>query len=52
MSYNEGFVFNESNIVAYLAELEEYISSLITYAAFRREDPNAAISAIPFEKLN
>ena len=52
MSYEEGFVFNESNIVAYLAELEEYVSSLITYSAFKRDDPNAAISAIPLEKLN
>lgn len=52
MSYNEGFVFNESNIVHYLAELEEYISSLITYSAFKRDDPNAAVSAIPLEKLN
>lgn len=52
MSYEEGFTFNESNIVHYLAELEEYISSLITYTAFKRDDPNAAISAIPLEKLN
>lgn len=52
MNYDEGFTFNESNIVFYLAELEEYISSLITYSAFKRDDPNAAISAIPLEKLN
>jgi hypothetical protein len=25
---------------------------LITYTAFKRDDPNAAISAIPLEKLN
>ena len=31
MSYEEGFTFTENNIVQYLAELEEYISSLITY---------------------
>lgn len=52
MSYDEGFTFNETNIVQYLAELEEYISSLITYTAFKRDDPNAAISAIPLEKLS
>ena len=52
MSYEEGFLFNEGNIVQYLAELEEYISSLITYTAFKKDDPNAAISAIPLEKLN
>lgn len=51
MSYDEGFVFTENNVVAYLAELEEYICSLITYSAFKRDDPNAAISAIPLEKL-
>jgi hypothetical protein len=51
MSYDEGFTFNESNIVSYLAELEEYINSLLTYTAFKRDDPNAAISAIPLEKL-
>ena len=52
MSYEDGFTFNESNIIPYLAELEEYISSLITYSAFKKDDPNAAISAIPLEKLN
>lgn len=52
MNYEDGFTFNESNIIQYLAELEEYISSLITYSAFKRDDPNAAISAIPLEKLN
>jgi len=51
MSYEEGTTFNETNVVPYLAELEEYISSLITYAAFKKEEPYAAISAIPFEKL-
>ena len=39
------------NIVSFLAELEEYICSLITYTAFKRDDPQAAISAIPLEKL-
>lgn len=52
MSYEEGTTYNETNVIQYLAELEEYISSLITYAAFRKEEPFAAISAIPFEKLN
>ena len=52
MSYDEGFIFSENNIVSYLAELEEYICSLITYSAFKRDDPNAAIAAIPLEKLS
>lgn len=51
MNYDEGFIFSESNIVSFLAELEEYICSLITYTAFKRDDPQAAISAIPLEKL-
>ena len=52
MTYDENTVFNENNIVQYLAEVEEYISSLITYVAVKRDDPNAAISSVPLEKLN
>lgn len=52
MPYDEGFIFSENNIISYLAELEEYICSLVTYSAFKRDDPNAAISAIPLEKLS
>ncbi len=52
MPYDDHTVFNENNIIMYLAELEEYISSLITYVAFKRDDPNAAISSVPLEKLN
>ena len=52
MNYDDGIVFTENNIVAYLAELEEYIGSLITYMAFKRDDPNAATSAIPLAQLN
>ena len=51
-NYKDGIVFTENNIVQYLAELEEYISSLIQYTAFKRDEPNAAISSIPLEKLN
>ena len=51
-NYQDGIVFTENNIVQYLAELEEYISSLITYTAFKKEDPNAPICSIPLEKLN
>lgn len=52
MSYDDHTSFNENNIVMYLAELEEYISSLITYVAFKKDDPNAAISSVPLERLN
>ena len=51
-NYQDGITFTENNIVSYLAELEEYISSLITYTAFKRDEPNAAIASIPLEKLN
>ena len=35
-----------------MAELEEHICSLVTYSAFKKDDPNAAISAIPLTQLN
>ena len=50
-NYEDGIVFTENNIVSYLAELEEYISSLITYSAFKRDEPNAAIASIPLDRL-
>ena len=34
MRYDENFQFTENNIISFLAELEEYICSLITYTAF------------------
>ena len=52
MTYDSDTQFNEGNIANYLAELEEYISNLITMIAYQRDDPNAAISSVPFEKLN
>jgi hypothetical protein len=33
--YDEETVFNENNVVLYLAELEEYISLFITYMAYK-----------------
>lgn len=51
MNYEDGIAFTENNIVSYLAELEEYISSLITYTAFKRDEPNAAIASIPLDRL-
>lgn len=51
MNYDDNTNFNENNIIPYLAELEEYISALITYVAYKRDDPNAAISSVPLEKL-
>lgn len=51
-TYDEETQFNEQNIRNYLAELEEYISNLITMIAYKRDDPNAAISSVPLERLN
>ncbi len=51
MIYDENTNFNENNVIPYLAELEEYISALITFAAYKRDDPNAAISSVPLEKM-
>lgn len=52
MAYDDSTQFNENNVTAYLAELEEYISNLITYMAYKKDDPNPAISTVAFEKLN
>jgi len=51
MQYDEHTNFNENNITTYLAELEEFIASLITYQAYQAGDPNAAISSVPLEYL-
>ena len=45
-------LFTVTNVTANLAELEEYISALITYIAHKKEEPHAAISAIPLERMN
>ena len=52
MQYDQHTQFNESNITSYLAELEEYIFSLITYQAYQQGDPNAAISSVPLDQLH
>ena len=52
MQYDEHTMFSEGNITNYLAELEEYISSLITYTAHKKGDPNASVSSVPLEALN
>ena len=36
MQYDEETQFNENNVTIYLAELEEYISLLITYMAYQQ----------------
>jgi hypothetical protein len=51
MQYDEDTQFKENNVTLYLAELEEYISLLITYIAYKQENPDAAISALSLEKM-
>jgi hypothetical protein len=51
MQYDEDVQFNENNVTMYLAELEEYISMLITYLAYRQENPDAAISSLSLERM-
>jgi hypothetical protein len=51
MNYDDETQFNDKNITSFLAEVEEYISGLITYIAYQNENANAAISSIPLEKL-
>lgn len=53
-SYDKDTSFNESNIVSYLAELEEFISNFITMMAYQNEETDipAVISSLPLEKLN
>ena len=51
MQYDEDTQFNENNVTLYLAELEEYISMLITYLAYKQENPDAAISSLSLERM-
>lgn len=52
MNYDDETTFNNNNVTLFLAELEEYISELITHNEYRKNNPNAAISAIPLDKLH
>ena len=51
MIYDEDTQFKEHNTTLYLAELEEYISMLITYTAYSKDLPDAAVSALSLEKM-
>jgi hypothetical protein len=47
----ENEVLNENNIIGRLAELEEFINTLITHVSYMRHSSNAPIAAIPVETL-
>jgi hypothetical protein len=51
MHYDEETLFNENNVTHYLSELEEYVSLLITFLAYRQENPDAAISSLSLERM-
>jgi hypothetical protein len=51
MPYDDDTLFNENNVTFYLAELEEFIALLITYMAYKQENPDAAISALSLDKM-
>ena len=51
MQYDDETQFNENNVTMYLAELEEYVSLLITYLAYKQENPDAAISSLSLERM-
>ena len=51
MQYDEHTQFNENNTTMFLSELEEYMALLITYMAYKQENPDAAISSLSLEKM-
>jgi len=51
MQYDADSEFNESNVTLYLAELEEYVSNLITFLAQREKNPDAPISALSLDAM-
>ena len=52
MHYDDDTQFKENNVTLYLAELEEYVSLLITYLAYKQENPDAAISSLSLDRMN
>jgi hypothetical protein len=51
MQYDEDLQFNENNVTLYLSELEEYVSSFITFLAQREKNPDAPISALSLDTM-
>lgn len=49
--YDQATGFTEQNVTSFLGEIEEFISLLIVYVSFKRDEPHAAISSIPLERL-
>jgi hypothetical protein len=51
MQYHEDVPFNENNVTQYLSELEEYVSSFITFLASRSKQPYPSIQALPLDTM-
>jgi hypothetical protein len=51
MQYDETTTFNESNVIHFLAELEEYISLFVTYLAYKQEVPDAALASLSLDTM-
>ena len=43
--------FNENNVTTYLSELEVYVSNLITFLAWKSNDPNFQHSSLALDLL-
>ena len=49
--YDEELQFTENNCMTFLAELEEFMTQLITFMAHREKNPDAPISALGLENI-
>merc|ERR1712166_1483681 len=49
--YHEDVQFNENNVTLYLSELEEYISTFITFLAQRNKTSYPSIQALPLDTI-
>ena len=47
----ESEVLNENNIVQRLAEVEEYVNTLLLQVSYKRQNKNASLAAIPIDTL-
>lgn len=51
MQYDESTQFTDANVTMFLSELEEYVSLLITFLAYKQENPDAPISCLSLDRM-
>lgn len=51
MQYHDDVQFNENNVTLYLSELEEYISTFITFLAQKNKTSYPSIQALPLDTI-